>query len=99
MPASSTERPGSRLNLRKESDQPDQWLDQNYFSYWYPLMEWGLDREKCKQIIANAGLPVPVKSACWFCPRAENRKSSGSVSITQNYVAHHLKIAGFSELA
>lgn len=34
----------------------------------YPLMEWGWDREKCKGVIADAGLPVPVKSACFFCP-------------------------------
>jgi hypothetical protein len=46
----------------------DAWLDRNYFAYWYPLMEWGYDREKCKQIIVAAGLPVPVKSACFFCP-------------------------------
>jgi chaperonin GroEL len=26
-------------------------------------MEWGFHRERCKQIIADAGLPVPVKSA------------------------------------
>ena len=47
------------------------WLDQNYFAYWYPLMEWGFDRERCKQIIANAGLPVPIKSACYFCPASK----------------------------
>ena len=52
----------------------DQWLDQNYFSYWYPLMEWGLDREHCKQIIAAAGLPIPIKSACWFCPASKKRE-------------------------
>jgi hypothetical protein len=52
----------------------EQWLDQNYFVYWYPLMEWGYDRERCKQIIADAGLPVPVKSACFFCPASKKRE-------------------------
>jgi hypothetical protein len=47
------------------------WLDQNFFVYWYPLMECGFDREKCKEIIASAGLPVPIKSACWFCPASK----------------------------
>lgn len=47
------------------------WLDQHYFMYWYPLMEVGYDREKCKQVIAQAGLPVPVKSACYFCPASK----------------------------
>ena len=43
------------------------WLDQRYFSYWYPLMEWGYDRETCNRIIAKEGWPVPIKSACFFC--------------------------------
>lgn len=34
----------------------------------YPLIELGLDRDDCKKIIADAGLPVPPKSACFFCP-------------------------------
>lgn len=38
------------------------------FSYEYPLIADGWDREKCKEVIASAGLPVPVKSACYFCP-------------------------------
>jgi hypothetical protein len=38
------------------------------FEYWYPLQEWGWDREECKRQIAAAGLPVPAKSSCFFCP-------------------------------
>jgi hypothetical protein len=34
----------------------------------YPLRTWGWDRERCKLEIARVGLPVPPKSACWFCP-------------------------------
>lgn len=34
----------------------------------YPLIGLGLNRSACIQIIADAGLPVPPKSACWFCP-------------------------------
>jgi hypothetical protein len=47
------------------------WLDQHYFVYWYPLLEWGYDRERCKAVIADAGLPVPIKSACFFCPASK----------------------------
>lgn len=43
-------------------------LDDALFSYQYPLIEWGWDRQKCQQAIAAAGLPVPPKSACYFCP-------------------------------
>jgi hypothetical protein len=38
------------------------------FEYWYPLQEWGWDREECKARIAAAGLPIPPKSSCFFCP-------------------------------
>lgn len=34
----------------------------------YPLIDLRLRREDCLRIIAAAGLPVPAKSACWFCP-------------------------------
>lgn len=34
----------------------------------YPLLDRGLRRDDCTQIIAAAGLPVPPKSACFFCP-------------------------------
>ena len=34
----------------------------------YPLLDLGLDREACVEVIKSAGLPVPPKSACWFCP-------------------------------
>lgn len=35
----------------------------------YPLVEAGLTREDCERLIAAAGLPVPPKSACWFCTK------------------------------
>ncbi len=43
------------------------------YSKWYPLMEWGWDREACIRAIEAAGLPQPGKSSCFFCPsmRAE----------------------------
>jgi hypothetical protein len=34
----------------------------------YPLIDLGLRRTDCYQIIADAGLPTPPKSACYFCP-------------------------------
>jgi hypothetical protein len=33
----------------------------------YPLIELGLDRDAAKDVIRDAGLPVPGKSSCWFC--------------------------------
>lgn len=46
-------------------------LEDDKYEYWYPLIEWGFDREDCKEIIRSEGLPVPPKSACYFCPAAK----------------------------
>ena len=34
----------------------------------YPLIDLSLDRSACQEIISDAGLPVPPKSSCFFCP-------------------------------
>ena len=34
----------------------------------YPLVEAGIHRSECIHIIQQAGLAVPRKSGCWFCP-------------------------------
>lgn len=34
----------------------------------WPLVDARITREKCKEIIAAAGLPIPGKSSCVFCP-------------------------------
>jgi hypothetical protein len=49
----------------------EQWLDAHVFVYWYPLLEWGSDRARCQQVITAADLPVPIKSACYFCPASK----------------------------
>lgn len=38
------------------------------FAGHYPLVEWGWTRDHCEIKIAQAGLPQPGKSACFFCP-------------------------------
>lgn len=42
-----------------------------YYSHVYPLVDMRLTRRDCVEIIRDAGLPVPHKSACWFCPFAD----------------------------
>jgi hypothetical protein len=37
-------------------------------------MDWGFDRQRCREIIASAGLPAPMKSACWFCPASKKQE-------------------------
>lgn len=51
----------------KDSKRSWSLTDDKKYRYWYPLREWGWAREECQRQIAAAGLPVPKKSACWFC--------------------------------
>jgi hypothetical protein len=39
-----------------------------YISSLFPLVDERLNRQDCVDIIQAAGLPVPVKSGCYFCP-------------------------------
>lgn len=52
---------GSRCTYAKAKEDPR-------FEYIYPLIEWAWKREECEKQIARAGLPVPPKSSCFFCP-------------------------------
>src|SRR3546814_13602280 len=38
------------------------------YDYRYPLRELGWTRADCMARIERAGLPVPPKSSCFFCP-------------------------------
>jgi hypothetical protein len=40
----------------------------------YPLLDLRLTRDDCRRIIADAGLRLPPKSACWFCPYTKLRE-------------------------
>lgn len=51
------------------------------YTYEYPLIDWGWDRDECKRQIAAAGLPVPPKSACIFCP---NMKPEELTDLTES---------------
>jgi len=39
----------------------------------YPLVEQRITRNQAKQIIKDAGLEIPRKSGCWFCPFQSRR--------------------------
>lgn len=52
------------------------------YDYWYPLIDWGMDRDGCKAaIMADKDLvriakelgqdPIPPKSACIYCPATQ----------------------------
>lgn len=45
---------------------------ENGTSFWYPLVEWQLDRIDCVKLIIDAGFPLPPKSSCFFCPNMKD---------------------------
>lgn len=40
----------------------------SYVTNLYPLVEHKITRVQCSELIREAGLPLPVKSSCFFCP-------------------------------
>lgn len=60
-----------RINHKKKAKDPK---DERRFHYWYPLFELGWDRKDCIQCIQKAGLPVPMKSACFYCPASKKHE-------------------------
>ena len=59
----------------KDCRRPHVPNDERYV-YWYPLKEWGWDRARCELEILAAGLPLPAKSSCFFCPSMKEAEVS-----------------------
>lgn len=50
-----------------ELQRAKDYVDKKY-NYHYPLIEWDWGRKECVKVIEKAGLPLPGKSSCFFCP-------------------------------
>jgi len=42
--------------------------DTEKYAYVYPLREWKWGQEECVSACLRAGVPIPRKSSCFFCP-------------------------------
>lgn len=40
----------------------------------YPLIEWGWGRDECVEAIKRAGIGLPGKSSCFFCPSSKKHE-------------------------
>jgi len=58
-----------RVQCAKAYDEKDK-----KFRRYFPLYEWGWDREECRRVIERAGLPLPGKSSCFFCPSMKKKE-------------------------
>lgn len=54
----------------------------------YPLIGANLNRKDCIDIIQTAGLKIPMKSGCWFCPFQTPREVK---ELRKNYPGLYLK--------
>lgn len=54
---------------RRVKDNPNQ-----NFENYFPLIEWGWNRNKCVEVILEAGLTLPGKSSCFFCPNMKKNE-------------------------
>lgn len=51
-----------------ESHRTNKIYDDKKYKYVYKLVELDMGRFECVQVIIDAGLPLPPKSSCTFCP-------------------------------
>lgn len=44
------------------------------YRYWFPLKDWGWHLEDCIEAFSRHGLPIPPKSACFYCPSSKKQE-------------------------
>lgn len=71
-PAQSAWAAGGRvlkaIGYDADEDRRAKDYEDKLFAGWHPLRDWGWGREECEEACERAGVPVPVKSACFYCP-------------------------------
>jgi hypothetical protein len=56
----------ANAEARAESDRK--------YAYRFPLVEWAWRRQECVAAIREAGLPLPGKSSCFYCPASRKQE-------------------------
>jgi hypothetical protein len=70
------------------------YVEDQRFTYWYPLVEWGYDRDRCRHLIQAAGLPVPPSPRASTVRPARRRRSPGWRSTTRTCSDAHCGSSG-----
>lgn len=47
--------------------------DRKWIEYRYPLVDLGVTRQDCLDMIGEAGWPRPPRTSCYFCPQQDDR--------------------------
>lgn len=54
-----------------EPQRAAKFVESTKYLWRYPLIEWDMGRDECIESIRDAGLPLPGKSSCFFCPNSK----------------------------
>lgn len=65
---------GFDANEPNRVERAQQHADKSPTKQRFPLVEWDWGRDECVEAIQRAGLPLPGKSACWFCPSSKKHE-------------------------
>lgn len=72
--------------------------DDKKYTYRYPLIEWLMDRNSCIETIQSAGLCLPGKSACYFCPNSKPSEIKQLASVYPELMDRAIKMEQNAEL-
>lgn len=83
-----------------DADEPERAKDyeDEKFKNWYPLIEWDMGREECIKTIQDAGLCLPGKSACFFCPSSKPHEIKQLAQVYPDLMERALKMEANAEL-
>lgn len=62
------------LGIHAGESHRAKFTEDDKYLYEHPLIDWGMDGEDCKALIESVGLPIPGKSACFFCPSSKKHE-------------------------
>jgi len=72
--------------------------DDKKYEVKYPLIEWDWGRDECIEAIKSAGLPLPKKSSCFFCPNMRKHEIMELSAVNPHLAERALKIESNAEL-
>jgi hypothetical protein len=72
-----------------EPDRADKAQEEKGWDKKFPLIEWFWNRGDCEKSILRAGLPLPGKSSCFFCPSSKKHEI---LSLSEELIERALEI-------
>jgi hypothetical protein len=81
---------------RADATIPDD--QEKKYDNWYPLIDWDMGRDECIETILGAGLCLPGKSSCYFCPNSKPSEIRQLKAIYPDLMERALRMEANSDL-